>query len=106
MYLLTSRDAREFGTRVRVSRNTFALLWTSALFRWHRRRLEGGLAWRPTRFADRQADRTGAPRALSVATQQKVHGTGRSSIARDIIDRSGRLPEHAVVTVGSCAAEG
>jgi hypothetical protein len=47
-------------------------------------------------IADRQADRTGAPcslcrnallRALSVATQR--------SIARDNIDRSGRLPEHA-----------
>jgi hypothetical protein len=47
-------------------------------------------------IADRQADRTGAPcslcwnalfRALSVATQR--------SIARDIIDRSGRLPEYA-----------
>jgi hypothetical protein len=47
-------------------------------------------------IADCQADRTGAPRslcrnalfrALSVATQR--------SIARDIIDRYGRLPEHA-----------
>jgi hypothetical protein len=46
-------------------------------------------------IADRQADRSGAPRslcrnalfrALSVATQR--------SIARDIIDRSGLLPEH------------
>jgi hypothetical protein len=49
-------------------------------------------------IADRQADRTGAPRglcrnalfrALSIATQR--------SIARDIIDRSGRLPEHALL---------
>jgi hypothetical protein len=47
-------------------------------------------------IADRQADRTGVTRSfcryalfrpLSVATQR--------SIARDIIDRSGRLPEHA-----------
>jgi hypothetical protein len=47
-------------------------------------------------IADRQEDRTGAPRsmyrnalfrALPVATQR--------SIARDIIDWSGRLPEHA-----------
>jgi hypothetical protein len=47
-------------------------------------------------IADRPADRTGAPRslcriallrALSVATQR--------SIARDVIDRSSRLPEHA-----------
>jgi hypothetical protein len=29
----------------------FALLWTFALFRWLWRRLEGGLAWLPTRFA-------------------------------------------------------
>jgi hypothetical protein len=47
-------------------------------------------------IADRQADRTRAPRslcrnalcrALSVATKR--------TIAMDIIDRSGRLPEHA-----------
>jgi hypothetical protein len=49
-------------------------------------------------IAERQADRTGALRAwcqnalfraLSIATQ--------NSIVRDITDRSGRLPEHALL---------
>jgi hypothetical protein len=55
-----------------------------------------GMSYQICLIADRQADRIGALhslsqnalfRAISVATQR--------SIARDIIDRAGRLPEHA-----------
>jgi hypothetical protein len=47
------------GTAKIPSTAAFALLWTFALFHWPMRRLEGGLAWRPTRFPSlRTAKRT------------------------------------------------